>query len=172
MSVLADALSNAAILEITKPSGTLGIAEPLIVGAASGDLAGQREIRDAYLRVVGDKSKPLSLLVASADCAVLTARLAASHGELEDVLSLADALLRASDIWQLCGVDHISQSRLVEGLGLYKRIASTGHALADRTFQMLAAAMPASVMERVMEDEVRIGVAEQGNAQAENVRTH
>lgn len=172
MSAPADGLTNAAILEITKPNGILGVAEPLIVGAASGDLAGQREIRDAYLRVVGDKSKPLALLVTSADCAVLTARLAASHGELGDVLYLADALLRASDVWQLCGVDHISQSRLVEGLGLYKRIASTGHALADRTFQMLAAAMPASVMERVMEDELRLGSAVSDGAPSERARIH
>lgn len=172
MTVEAVDLSNAAVLEITKPSGGLGVATSLIISAASGGLAGQREIRDAYFRGAKDTSQPLAQLVMSADCAVLMARLAASHGELDDIFALADTLVRASDVWELAGVARISQSRLVEGIGLYKRIAATGHDVADRTYQMLAAAMPASLMARVLEDEVRIGVAEQSNAQAENVRIH
>lgn len=165
-------LSNAAVLELTKPSGALGIAAPLIVNAASGDLAGQREIRDAYSRATSDKSQPLAVLIMSADCAVLVARLAASHGELDDVSALAEALVRASDVWELAGVPRISQSRLVEGIGLYKRIAATGDLIADRTFQMLAAAMPAAIMERVLEDEARFAMPEQGGAPTDEVRIH
>lgn len=172
MTAPADGLTNAAILEITKPSGILGKALPLIDGAASGDLAGQREIRDAYLRMIADRAQPLAIVVTAADCAVLMARLAASHGDADDVLCLADALVRASDVWQLCGVAHISQSRLIEGLGLFKRLASTGHEVADRSFQFVAAAMPASIMERVLEDEHRLGVEAQDGAPPETVRVH
>src|SRR3546814_18763127 len=75
-------LTSAAILEMTKPSGDLGIVRPLLAGAARGDLAAQREIRVGYERLSYDNTRPLVALAAAAECAVMLSRIAASHGRI------------------------------------------------------------------------------------------
>lgn len=165
-------MSSAEALVIAKPNAGLGIAGALIAGSAAGDLASHRELRNAYRRLSHDNSRPLAQLTGSAECEVMMARLAASHGDLEDALDLADALIRSSDLYELTGVLPLAQVRLIEGVGLYKRVASTGHEIADQCFQRIAAAMPASVMERVMEEDRQLAAQSDGNVAVDSVRIH
>lgn len=165
-------LTSAAILEMTKPSGDLGVVRPLIAGAARGDRSAQREIRNGYDNLSHDKTRPLALLASSAECAVMMGRIAASHGELEDVIALADALRRSAYLFELANNHVLSQSRLIEALGLYKRIADTGHEGIDREYQALAAAMPPSILERVEDDCQRLATQIEGGTAAESTRIH
>lgn len=165
-------LTSAAILEMTKPSGDLGIVRPLLAGAARGELSAQREIRVGYERLSYDNTRPLVALAAAAECAVMLSRIAASHGELDDVIALADALRRSAYLFELANNEALSQARLIEALGLYKRIADTGHEEIERDYQALAAAMPPAVLERVNEDCQRLATQIEGGAAAESTRIH
>lgn len=172
MTASPQSLNPAAVLEITKPNAAMGYARAAIAGAAAGDLAGQRELRDAYMGGARDTARPLAYLVSAAECAVLMARLAASYGEIDDVLCLAESLIRASDLLALCSQTASSEARLVEGIGLYQRIAATGHADADRTYQALSVSIPAVLMERVMQEAVRIAAGHDDDSVTENKRVH
>ena len=99
-------------------------------------------------------------------------RIAGSHGELDDVIALADALRRSAYLFELAGNIPLSQSRLIEALGLYKRIADTGHEGIDREYQQLAAAMPPAILERVNEDCQRLPPQIEGGPAAESTRIH
>lgn len=167
-----DDLTSAAVLEMTKPSGDLGIVRPLIAGAARGDIAAQREIRNGYDNLSHDATRPLALLASAAECAVMMGRIAASHGEMDDVIALADALRRSAYLFELANNHALSQSRLIEALGLYKRIAATGHGAIERDFQALAAAMPPSILERVEDDCQRLATQIEGGSAAESTRIH
>lgn len=172
MNTDAESLNSAAVLELTKPSGDLGIVRPLITDAARGDLAAQRDIRGGYRNLSHDETRPLVLLAASAECAVMMGRLAASHGELDDVIALADALRRSAYLFELAGNVSISQARLIEALGLYKRIADAGHEGIDREYQQLAAAMPPAILERVNDDCQRLATQIDGATATESTRIH
>lgn len=172
MKANTDDLTSAAVLEMTKPSGDLGIVRPLIAGAARGELSAQREIRNGYNNLAHDAARPLAVLAASAECSVMMARLAASHGEIDDVIALADALRRSAYLFELASNVPLSQSRLIEALGLYKRIAATGHEVIDRQYQALVASMPPAVLERVEDDCQRLATQIDGGTAAESTRIH
>ncbi len=157
-------LTPAAVLEITKPSAGLGIARPLIVGAANGDAQGQREIRDAYLRLSFDTKLPIAALVAAAECAVITARFAASHGDLNDVVILADALWRSAVLFESAGIPSQCQSRLIESLSLYKRLSAAGYDGAEEFYQRTVAAVPLEIVALVEEENQRF--ADEGGSAA------
>lgn len=162
-------LTPAAVLEITKPSAGLGIARPLIVGAANGEVQGQREIRDAYMRLSFDTKLPMAALVAASECAVITARFAASHGDLNDVAMLADALWRSAVLFEGAAIHSHCQTRLIESLGLYKRLSAAGFQGAEELYQRIVAAVPLEIVARVEEENQRF--AEEGGGAAAVVST-
>lgn len=168
----AEPLSPAAVLEITKPSASLGMVRPLIAGAATGDVQGQREIRDAYLSLAEDGTLPVATLVSSAECAVMMARLAASHGELNDVTVLADALWRSAILFEQARIPGISQARMIEALGLYKRLMAAGLEGVEEDYQTIIAALPLEIVARIEEEERRVCLEGQGGSCIESVRVH
>src|SRR3546814_4557912 len=58
--------------------------------------------------------------------------------------TLFRSLRRSAYLFELANNEALSQARLIEALGLYKRIADTGHEEIERDYQALAAAMPRS----------------------------
>lgn len=167
-----DQLTNAAILEIAKPSGGMGVVRPLIASAARGGIDAMREIRNGYDTLSRDVKRSLVMMAAAGECATIIGRLAASHGEVDDIFALADILVHSAYLFELSGDDVLCQSRLIEAIGLYRRLGYAGHSDSAYKYQMLAAAMPPSVIERVDDDCNRLALEAEGSTTTASERVH
>src|SRR3546814_14624053 len=86
--------------------------------------------------------------------------------------TLFRSLRRSAYLFERANNEALSQARLIEALGLYKRIADTGHEEIERDYQALAAAMPPAVLERVNDDCQRLASQIEGGTAAESSRIH
>lgn len=151
------------LLERIRPSGGMpDDALAAINGAAKGDINAQRSIRDSFAYVTDDEEHTPHHRAIAGAASLLFARLAASHGDLDDVILLGDALIHAAAANERAQLNHLVSTYIVEAIGLYERIAETGHEKAAIQVQALVEAMPPQIVEEVKAEQRRIAEREFG----------
>lgn len=136
------------------PNAAMGDLSPLIRDAASGDLNAQRQ--GCFLAWQGMKDAVERGSFATAHgCAVemmIWARIAASHGEEQDVLTLASALAYLAEYW---GYDQLGavygNDLLAEATALLDRLASDGNEVAANGLNLLAQAVAPHIFQKAKE---------------------
>lgn len=150
-------ICEADAMAVARPSGALPPEVfSLLASASQGDIAAQREMRNAFMSISIKPADRVADVELFATMGVLFARMAASHGDMMDVRELGDMLFIAARIYALTGHSNLAAQYEIEGLALYERIALTGADDAAIAVQKLAEELPIEVIQAVREHNARV----------------